>query len=137
MLREIKWVSQVEGEPLRRWFVDSGLDLLVWQEDRCVVGFQLCYDKTRRERALSWQPTEGFRHCLIDDGEARPGRPRPAPALVPCGCLDVQPIARSFLAKSRALEREITEFVYGKLLEYQQACLKAAHHTVYRRLPTA
>lgn len=121
MLREMKWVSQVEGEPLRRWFADYDLDLIIWQDDASVVGFQLCYDKSQQERALSWQPTEGFRHSWVDSGEIRPGRHKPAPVLVRGGSFDVRQVARKFLDKSLALEREIAEFVYGKLMEYKQA----------------
>lgn len=121
MLREMKWVSQIEGEPQRRWFADHELDLIIWQDDSHIVGFELCYDKTDQERALSWQSTDGFRHSWVDSGEIHPGRPKPAPLLVPCVHFDVRQVARKFLDKSRSLERDVAEFIYDKLLEYRQA----------------
>jgi len=38
MLREIRDVRQVSGEPMRRWFSDEDFDLIVWldPEDRII-----------------------------------------------------------------------------------------------------
>lgn len=119
MLREIKWVSQVEGEPLRRWFASHNLDLIVWQDDSAVVGFQLCYDKVYQERVLIWQSTSGYSHTLVDSGECRPGRHKAAPILIPGGNFDPNQVAREFVEKSAAIEPEIFDFVYSKLLEYK------------------
>ena len=54
MLAEVEHVRQRAGEPRRRWFASDDLDLIVWldEADR-FVGFQLCYDKGRSERALT------------------------------------------------------------------------------------
>jgi hypothetical protein len=42
---------------------DDYFDLIVWYEpDGGVHGFQLCYDKPGRERALTWTLVDGFRH---------------------------------------------------------------------------
>ena len=36
---------------MRRWFMDSYFDLIVWYDDRGnATGFQLCYDKPGRFR---------------------------------------------------------------------------------------
>lgn len=121
MLREIKWVSQMEGEPLRRWFANHSLDLIVWQSDSDVVGFQLCYDKTREERVLIWQSTGGYSHTRVDLGEYRPGRHKAAPLLVPDDNFDANQLIREFIDKGAAIEPEIFDFVYTKLLEYKSA----------------
>jgi hypothetical protein len=70
MLVEIRNTRQIEGEGFRRWFTDEFFDLIVWyDEKRTLVGFQLCYDKEGRERALTWTREHGFQHNRIDDGE--------------------------------------------------------------------
>ena len=58
MLAEIRNARQIAGEDFRRWFTDEEFDLIVWYgDDRSLVGFQLCYDKQDRERALTWTST--------------------------------------------------------------------------------
>jgi hypothetical protein len=52
MLAEIRDVRQIPGEGFRRWFSDGDFDLIVWYAGGEIAGFQLCYDKGRRERAL-------------------------------------------------------------------------------------
>ena len=42
MLREIKDVRQIGDEPHRRWFTDEHFDLVIWEEEAEIVGFQLC-----------------------------------------------------------------------------------------------
>ena len=70
MLSEIRNARQVEGEGFRRWFTDDYFDLIVWYgNDRRLIGFQLCYDKQERERALTWTLEHGFQHNRIDSGE--------------------------------------------------------------------
>jgi len=55
MLTEIRNARQVEGEGFRRWFTDDYFDLIVWYGDQnAMIGFQLCYDKQGKERALTW-----------------------------------------------------------------------------------
>ena len=56
-LVEIIHVRQVPGDPRRRWFSSDDMDLIVWYDDSdAPIGFQLCYDKLRSERALRWEP---------------------------------------------------------------------------------
>lgn len=118
MLREILWVSQVDGEPMRRWFSDHDIDLIIWQDNSDVVGFQLCYGKSCEEQALIWQSFDGYSHSRVDPGECRPGRHKAAPILVPGGRFDAERVARDFLSRSAAIEPAISNFVYDKLLEY-------------------
>src|SRR5712671_7091134 len=70
-LVEIIHVRQVPGDPRRRWFSSDDMDLIVWYDDSdALIGFQLCYDKLRSERALRWEPEVGYRHTAIDNGES-------------------------------------------------------------------
>jgi hypothetical protein len=92
VLREIP-ARQVPGEPPRRWFTSSDIDLFVWIDDEgAATGFQLCYDKQSREHALTWTEAAGYTHMGVDGGESRPGRYKGTPILVANGCLDVQSI---------------------------------------------
>lgn len=65
MLREIGYIKQSPGQLFRRWFNDELLDLFVWQEEGGrITGFQLCFDKDKDERALSYSEAEGY---ALDD----------------------------------------------------------------------
>jgi hypothetical protein len=118
MLREITSVSQIAGEPLRRWFYDRDYDLIVWVDQAtAVLGFQLCYGKSSQEQAVSWQAGSGLMHSVVDSGESRPGRHKAAPVLLPGGRFDASRLAGEFLEKSARIERSIASFVHRKLLE--------------------
>jgi hypothetical protein len=101
MLHQIKDVGQIKGEPHCRWFTDEHFALVIWDE---IVGFQLCYDKSRSERAITWKAGSGFSHNAVDGGEDRAARYKGSPILVADGVVD---------AKS-------SDFIYLKLLEYPQ-----------------
>jgi len=116
MLTEVKDVRQIETEGPRRWFSDSYFDLILWYEENGdIEGFQLCYDKTEDERALTWRKEGGYSHERIDDGET-PGRMKMTPVLVPDGAFNVNTIARRFKEEARELDPKLSEFVYQKLL---------------------
>ena len=69
-LREVK-ASQRKGERHRRWFSNADFDLIVWFEPLdAIAGFELCYDRSGVERALSWSAEDGYRHWRVDTGEA-------------------------------------------------------------------
>ena len=120
MLKETARVRQVEGEDRRRWFTDQYFDLIVWydREDR-ITGFQLCYDKTGREHALTWKEGRGFLHHLVDDGEGRPGRQKATPILLADGAFDQPGITALFHRESTRMDREAARFVYDKLRRYR------------------
>lgn len=118
MLRELSDVRQIEGGRPRRWFQSGDEDLIVWYaEDGSIYGFQLCYDRQGRERALTWTPG-GFSHNRIDAGERRGFRYKRTPLLVADGRFDASAMTRRFLEISAALPPEIREFVSGKLAEH-------------------
>lgn len=118
MLREWRDVRQIEGEGFRRWFSDQDLDLIVWFDgpsQRSIVGFQLCYDKRRRERALTWKRDQGFSHNRIDDGEIPLGTKR-TPILVADGTFARDKVKRLFADSAVQIEKRIVDFV-GETLD--------------------
>ncbi|MEK6743261.1 MAG: hypothetical protein AABZ15_06615 [Nitrospirota bacterium] len=121
MLKEILDVRQVPGDARRRVFFSGELDLTVWLDERDgILGFELCYDKGKNERAVRWSREAGFLHQKVDDGENRPGRYKSTPILVPDGMFPAKKISRLFQDSSRDMDRSIAEFICRKLLEYPQ-----------------
>ncbi len=119
MIRELSDLRQVQDEPPRRWFADDYFDLIVWGGDRgAIVGFQLCYDKSGDEHALTWHINTGFSHQRVDDGEMK--RPYKAtPILVEDGFFDVAAISRLLKEHSRTMDEKIARFVLDKISSYQ------------------
>lgn len=118
-MKELRNVRQIPGEPPRRWFFSPDFDLIVWlSDDQEVIGFELCYDKRRQERAISWRQNTGFRHMAIDDGEQRPGRHKSSPVPVADGDFDAPRVHAAFLAASQALPKEVVRFVAESLERY-------------------
>jgi hypothetical protein len=115
MLRELPEVRQVRDEPRRRWFADDYFDLIVWSDQSGEIsGFQLCYDLSGDERALTWRQTTGFSHQGVDDGELQ--RPYKAtPILVEDGSCDYAALAQLFRERSRNMDEQVARFVLGKI----------------------
>lgn len=122
MLQEIPNPRQIPGESPRRWFHSPEMDLIVWLCDKTggeIAGFQLCYDKTRGEKALSWKADRGFSHMHVDDGENTVGKHKGSPLLTPDGAFDNAAVQRRFSSAARALPADLRNFVEAKLA---QAC---------------
>ena len=121
MLSEIANPRQVVGEGFRRWFTDDYFDLIVWygDEDR-PIGFQLCYDKQTRERALTWTRAHGFQHDRMDAGET-PGHPKMTPIIVADGAFNRDPVAERFRGASARIDPLVVSFVLEKLGLYPPA----------------
>ncbi len=118
MLSEIRNARQVQGEGFRRWFTDDYFDLIVWYADTgTLVGFQLCYDKKQRERALTWTVEHGFQHNRIDAGEA-PGHAKMAPVIIADGDFNHAEIARRFEQASERLDPDLARFVLDAVRGY-------------------
>ncbi|MFC1726068.1 hypothetical protein ACFL4T_10615 [candidate division KSB1 bacterium] len=119
MLSELKNVRQVEGEPFRRWFHDEFFDLIVWFGDADeILEFQLCYDLSGYERALTWKKDSGFLHEQVDQGEDRPGQAKATPILVKDGIFNRNEIAERFKDDSLEIDSTISEFIYDRLMEF-------------------
>jgi len=122
MLVERSDVRQVPGEGSRRWFSDAAFDLIVWYDDDAtgggdrIAGFQLCYDKQGRERALSWRRDVGYSHDVVDAGEL-PGRVKMSPVLRPDDDVGAG-LEERFRAASPGIDPTIVAFVTEKLGSY-------------------
>ena len=115
-LREIELAQQHPGEPRRRWFTSSNIDLFVWVDEAgAPVGFQLCYDKSSREHALTWTEKNGFSSMAVDGGESRPARYKGSPILVTDGVIDAPRILEQFRLEAGAVPAEIVAMVEAKL----------------------
>jgi hypothetical protein len=124
MLREIAGVRQNEGEDRRRWFTDKEWDLYVWYNEADEIsGFQLCYDKEDREKAITWFAKRGFSHTKVNfDSEVfRWGGPRMRTSvLVRDGLLDKESVLSRFREDSRNIDPQVVEFVCLKIMEFVQ-----------------
>ena len=119
MFREFSNVNQRKGERRRRWFQSEKEDLIVWYaDDGSLFGFQLCYDRQHKERALTWLPPHGFSHNRIDDGEGEGIGYKRTPVLVADGLFDAAAMSRRFRELSDSLPGEIATFVLNKLKQF-------------------
>ena len=117
MLVEKKDVRQIPGEGERRWFTDDYFDLIVWYEEAQVIGFQLCYDKAGRERALTWHRPNRYLHTRIDDGEA-PFTYKMSPVLVQDGIFDSPGVLQRFRRASVGIDPRVAALVLERLGVY-------------------
>jgi hypothetical protein len=121
-LREVPNCRQVPGERPRRWFESEAMDLIVWlSADGRPVGFQICYDKGRRERALTSTVEGRLTVASVDDGEGGASGYKEAPVLVsetPAfapGPFEVAHVRRLFDEASGDVPAEIVELVRATL----------------------
>ena len=118
-LRELPDTRQIPGEPRRRWFHSPDLDLIVWfGEDDTPVGFQLCYDKARYERALTWREGRGFDHSAVDTGERGDVRHKSTPILVADGLFDTKSVRDEFIEAAGEVPEDIKSYVSRVLERY-------------------
>jgi hypothetical protein len=128
MLAEIKGARQIPAEGFRRWFTDDFFDLIVWYDNpsppdatpgtlAALKGFQLCYDKTGKERALSWTREGGFRHSRIDSGEV-PGHAKMTPVIVADGEFSKDDVAELFKGEAAKIDPGLARFVYSAVKAY-------------------
>lgn len=89
MLKEIKAIRQIPGEPSRRWYKDQETDLIVWSEQYRVVGFQLMVPHGDDRVAITWHEGRSPTLSGLDDGEGCPGRPKMTPLLSDCGSVSL------------------------------------------------
>jgi hypothetical protein len=117
MLRELPNVKQVPGEPKRRWFFCHDIDLVVFEDEVGICGFQLAYDKHRNEHSFSWSRDRGFTHYVVDDGEPFAGV-NDTPFLYANGPFKRDRVLEQFLALASEVSPSIASFVEGKLREF-------------------
>jgi hypothetical protein len=118
MLIEMPNVRQTEGRQ-RRWFRSAHEELIVWfSDDGSIWGFQLCYDRDREEKALTWRRGHGYTHERIDDGESPGISYKQTPILVQDGAFDARAGLECFLEVSAALPKFIADFVSARIRGY-------------------
>ena len=117
MLREISSTRQNPDEPRKRWFSSASMDLVAWFDDNDVlVAFQLCYDKSRDERAVVWrQRGARLEHLVVDDGESAPGKHKASPILTIKNRLPLQKVRERLLLESSELPAVILADVLARL----------------------
>ena len=119
MLKEIPTARQQISGLTRRWFTDDSFDLFIFADDQgTLVQLQLSYDKSHREHVISWMANSGYTHQRIDDGQDISGKAR-SPIMVPDGVCDIDRIIREFKNSSLALDDELFETVYRKLIGFK------------------
>ena len=120
ILREVRNVQQVPGEPRRRWFFSHKQDLMVWfGEDGNPVAFQLCYGKYRDEHAIRWKAGRGFVHHRVDDGEIT-GKVKQAAILFADGAFEAATVLKQFLELSNEVPRDLVALVSARLREHPE-----------------
>jgi len=102
-----------------RWFSNEDFDLFVWFDDLgAIAGFELCYDRSDVERALSWSPIRGYRHWRVDTGEATGLNYDMTPILEPDDTdFPKDRVIAAFVEAADALEPTIRSFVVQRLQE--------------------
>lgn len=116
---EMSHVRQDSADYFRRWFFDNDFDLIVWyQPNGSVFGFQLCYDKTSREKALTWTRADGFSHATTDTGEESPWFNRTPVLTTDDGPSNMARLLPSFKKAADGLPLELQKLVAGKIKEY-------------------
>jgi hypothetical protein len=122
MLCEMTKVRQVPGELRRRWFSSAAFDLIVWIDAAgAIAGFQLCYDREKNEKVLTWKAPDEYSHMAVDDGEGRAGRHKSSPILVPGGPFKPGALAEDFRREAAQLPFEIASLVLAKIAAYRPA----------------
>jgi hypothetical protein len=119
MLIELE-TQQHADDYFRRWFNDDIFDLFVWYDaGPRLVGFQLCYDKDRREGALTYLDGRGYTHSTVDSGEdsAWSGE---SPALRAGGEFPRERVLGAFAARSKEIDAQVRQYVIEKLEAYAQ-----------------
>jgi len=118
-MEELKNVYQKRDDSIRRWFRDNYFDLIIWyDENKVIVGFQLCYDVQNYERAITFSQGK-FSHNKIDQGNESPKKNR-TPILVADGYFDDSIVLPKFIEATKNLEFEIVNYVIAKIQEYTE-----------------
>ncbi len=120
MLNEIQDVTQYETGKHRRWFHDDNFDLYTWETpDGALQGFQLCYAKLGKERALRWSPEVGYSHEGVDAPEDKPGRSMSA-LFVADGVFDANNVETIFENAALEMPDKFRRFVLDRIRAYSQ-----------------
>ena len=84
-----------------------------------MLNFQLCYDRLKQERVISWDYDRGFAHHHIDDGEYSPHK-NMSPVFSQEGRFAHNEAMPKFIESSSQIDKKIRSFIIKKLNEYIQ-----------------
>ncbi len=136
MLKEVKPIKQISGEPLRRWFASDVFDLTIWSSlNGHIIGFQLCYFEKATQKALTWRENSGFSHNLVEDGEERAFRPKMTPIIGLAQKFDPTLILPMFETESKDIDASVSRFVTEKLLECKQPSWAKSLRIIWKNEP--
>jgi hypothetical protein len=118
MLREIAGVVSPDPLTQRRWFQSDFFDLFVWslKSSEEITSLQVCYAKTRNERAITWRSGVGFYHDGVDEGGD--SSHAATPLLRASAQWTPEKVNARFLAESQNIEPGLRKFVLAKLHEF-------------------
>jgi hypothetical protein len=118
---EMRDVRQDSQEYFRRWFFDDDFDLIAFfKPDGALAGFQLCYDKAGREKALMWFTGRGLSHNHVDSGEQSPWYNRSPMLAQVDGRAEMPRVLAEFWVAEEGLPAELKVLVVQKIEEYGQ-----------------
>jgi hypothetical protein len=116
VLREIRYVRQERKQDRRRWFTDDDWDVYVWNRaDGSFSGFQLCYGKTGRQRALTWMHGQPPSHTAVKEDHGVGNHGKEAAMLVADGTLDPAALIQDFMETSAEVDPPVREYIAGRL----------------------
>ena len=124
-LFELKPVRQLEGEMWRRWFDDDEgfFDLIAWiDESGQVSGFQLGYDISGQERAITWLGGE-FSHRSVDSGDDSP-LSNDSSILVGTTAYPTADLVARFRDSSLNIDAAVRDVLLEKLAEFAETFRK-------------
>jgi len=118
MLTEIR--LKPDSKSGKRWYQDDYFDLFTWQDETDqITSFQLCYDRLKYERVISWDCERGFAHYRVDDGESSPYK-NMSPVFVINSALPSDEVLTQFAQSSKQINQDMSAFVIQKINEYMQ-----------------
>lgn len=121
MLRELANTRQVDGEPVRRWYFSPDQDLVVWFDPTDQpLAFQLAYG----ERSVSWHPTRGYRHYIVEEKFAGWFG---TPFLNEGGVFPKEEVISQFRSLSKELPAPVIAFVCEKLETFEGPTYSSSH----------
>jgi hypothetical protein len=133
MLREIQGVRQDRPGLRRRWYQDEFFDLYTWHAaDGSLVGFQVCYDLTGRERAITWHRQHGFSHNKVDGGGID-GRMSGTPLLTGDGRFPHRLVRQRFIKHAATLDAGTRKAILDKMREYGRAMARGVITMPHRK----
>lgn len=125
MLHEILSVRQRPEEGFRRWFTHRDYDLILWFESdqKTLKGFQVCYNKRKREKAFTFEFGTQGHHFVAKEEPGGPSFAIIATGILrdDAGAIDPNTVLAlgKELADTSGLDAEIKELIVEAMQNYQ------------------